>query len=107
MSTETTIRTVEAKIEESETYIVRRNPRGSRMFCANCGSWVEMLRPEDAALLNGKSLRNIYRAIETGQICFVEFGNDEKAVFVCPVEMKLAFGNEQRDAVQNLAEESK
>lgn len=76
-----TQRTFELKIEKSETLILRRQRRITVAWCGGCGRETEMFAPEDAAGIVKTSARRIYRAIEAGQIHFVE--QPEVSLLVC------------------------
>lgn len=72
MKTDTTIRTVEATMETSETIVVRRPRPELTVWCDRCGKPAKMLKPEDAARITGTSQCEIYHAIVAGQVNFVE-----------------------------------
>lgn len=79
-------RTLELKIEKTETLIVRRRRRIIFAWCAGCGREMEMLAPEEAAGIFKTSTRRIYKAIEAGQIHFVELPED--FLLVCLESLK-------------------
>jgi hypothetical protein len=69
--------------ETHEVLIVKRRAEPSiRMWCGDCAAEVEMLRPEEAAVIANVSTRTIYRWIEAAQIHHQE--NAEGNVLVCP-----------------------
>jgi RNA polymerase sigma factor (sigma-70 family) len=65
----------EITIETHRTFIVRRRPNLTQEWCAGCGATVGFASPEDAAQLAGSSAREIYRAVEAGQLHFIEVGD--------------------------------
>lgn len=69
--------------ETHEVLIFRRTAgRPVRLWCAGCAAEVEMLTPEEAALLAGVSTRTIYRRADAGQVHFSE--SPEGFLLVCP-----------------------
>lgn len=83
-------------IFEIEELITVKSRRSFVAFCDQCGTPVEMLTAEVAALLSGISEREIFRLIEASEIHFVE----AERVFVCldslvkPPEMPALTGKE-------------
>src|SRR6201995_2936893 len=71
----------EITIETQRTFIVRRRPNFTNTFCTGCAALSNFASPEDAAQLTGGSAREIYRAIEIGQLHFIE--TDERQMQVC------------------------
>src|SRR4051794_9761305 len=65
----------EITIETHRTFIVRRRPNRIYAWCAGCATTVSFASPEDAAQLAGSSAREIYRAVEAGQLHFIEAGD--------------------------------
>jgi hypothetical protein len=65
----------EITIETHRTFIVRRRPNLTQGWCAGCDAIVSFASPEDAAQLAGCGVREIYRAIEAGQLHFIEPGD--------------------------------
>ena len=65
----------EITIETHRTFIVRRRPNFTYAWCAGCAATVSFASPEDAAQLTGSSAREIYRAVEAGQLHFIEAGD--------------------------------
>ena len=69
---------IEVTIETNEVWVIYR-PQGfsqgrqkTTERCPVCEAWGEFLTPEEAATLTGKSLRHIFRQIETAQLHFLE-----------------------------------
>jgi RNA polymerase sigma factor (sigma-70 family) len=65
----------EITIETHRTFIVRRRPSLTYAWCDGCAATVNFASPEDAAQLAGSSAREIYRAVEAGQLHFIEAGD--------------------------------
>jgi hypothetical protein len=59
-------------IETRERWIFHRPQRAPYGWCAACEAQVEMATPEEAALVTGATLRQIFRQIEQAQLHFVE-----------------------------------
>ena len=62
----------EITIETSETWIIRRPQHATEGWCSSCNARVELVTPEEAALLAGIGLRQIFRRIEQAQLHFLE-----------------------------------
>lgn len=58
--------------EVEETVVIKQCGKIVTDLCPRCGSEVEMVSPELLAMLAGKAEREIFRAIEAGQIYFIE-----------------------------------
>ncbi|HJQ24651.1 MAG TPA: hypothetical protein VKA60_12105 [Blastocatellia bacterium] len=71
----------EITIETQRTFIVRRRPQLIPAWCAGCSATTGFASPEDAAQLTGGSARAIYRAVEAGQLHFIE--TDDRRLRVC------------------------
>jgi RNA polymerase sigma factor (sigma-70 family) len=65
----------EITIETHRTFIVRRRPNLTQAWCTGCAATVNFASPEDAAQFAGSSAREIYRAVEAGQLHFIETGD--------------------------------
>lgn len=66
-------RRIEITLEREETFVVCKLATGAaRSWCAGCAAEVEMLTPEEAALIAGVSARTIYRRIEADLLHFAE-----------------------------------
>jgi len=73
----TTIVTVEAR----ERTTIRRGARQMIAWCDQCGAEVSMVTPNEAAALAGTEARAIFRALESGEVHFIETG--EGALLIC------------------------
>ncbi len=72
--------------ESHELFIVRRGAEQPiRMWCPDCAAEVDMLKPEEAAVIANVDTRTIYRWIEAAQIHHGESG--EGNVLVCPRQL--------------------
>jgi hypothetical protein len=62
-------RRTEIRFEVEQTLILRQPTSCPRLhWCEPCGAQVEMLRPEEAALVSGQRPRTIYRLVEANQL---------------------------------------
>jgi hypothetical protein len=74
-------RTFEFSVEKSETYTFRRLSRLVVRWCGDCGSEVEMSKPDAASEITGISTRKIYSGIEDGATHFTEL--PDGSLLVC------------------------
>jgi hypothetical protein len=65
-------RRTEIKIEIERSLIIRRPEAEAIAWCAECAARVQMLKPEDAAVVARVSVRTIYRWVEAGKLHFSE-----------------------------------
>ncbi len=68
-------------VEQQEILVLRRRRRVTQRWCDGCAQQVEMLSPEQAVAVVGRSARAIYRQIEAGQLHFTE--TPEGLVWIC------------------------
>jgi hypothetical protein len=61
--------------------ILKRSEPPARAWCAECAAGVELVTPEEAALLTGSSQRAICRQVEAGRLHFSETADGR--LFVC------------------------
>lgn len=59
-------------IKTHEVLVIRRPKKEVRGWCDRCAAGVELLTADEASRLTGKSLREIFRHIELGQLHFQE-----------------------------------
>jgi hypothetical protein len=78
------IRRTEITIEKHRTLIIRRRQRFTRRWCRQCLAEVQLITPDDAALVAGVSSRTIYRWIEDAGIHFTE---DLGVLLVCEASL--------------------
>jgi hypothetical protein len=74
-------KTILITVETSETFVYRPAARRRRAWCDACATWVEMVSPEQAALIAGTSARAVFRLIASGQLHFTE--EPEGTSWVC------------------------
>lgn len=70
-----TVKKTEVRIETRETWTIRHGQpvREARQgWCLSCGAQVELITPDEAALVTGLGLRQIFRHIEQAQLHFLE-----------------------------------
>ena len=75
-------------IETNETLVLRPSQVTVLAYCAECAAEVEMLSAGAAASHFAVPLRWIYRAIESGQLHFLE--TSAGLVLVCPNSLRKA-----------------
>ena len=73
---QTKTRRTEITVETETLVRVRRIAGEQRGHCAVCGAERPMLTPVAAALISGRSTREIYRALESGVLHFDESSGD-------------------------------
>jgi hypothetical protein len=71
----------EISFEVEQVLVIRRRHPTAPAWCAECGALVEMLRPEEAAVLTGRSVRQICRQVEAGALHFIE--SADGALLIC------------------------
>ncbi len=69
----------EITVKTNRLLVINRHSSAFVAECEKCGKQVEMVVPDEAAAIVGISSRTIYRAIEAGDIHFIEM----PVVFVC------------------------
>lgn len=74
-------RRTEIIIETDELLILRPHTAPRPGWCVDCGSEVEMVTPETAAIALRASRRSVYRLIESGVVHFFETAGGE--LFIC------------------------
>lgn len=58
----------EITVETERTVLVRRRGISVLAHCEKCGKTVNMIRPEEAAILTGTTLRTVYRRLRAGEV---------------------------------------
>lgn len=71
----------ETTIEMEEVLVIRGERRTSPCWCAQCGEWVRLVTPEQAAVLARVSWREIYRRVEGERIHSLDTA--EGALLIC------------------------
>jgi excisionase family DNA binding protein len=67
---------------ETSLLVFRRTTNPAAVSCVECSSPVQMITPEEAAVLASVSTRTVYRRVERGQLHFVE--TDAGRLLICP-----------------------
>ena len=67
---------------ETRRLVIRRSTNQAPVWCVECSSPVQLITPEEAAVLASVSTRTVYRRVERGQLHFVEI--DAGRLLVCP-----------------------
>lgn len=57
---------------ETRRLVIRRSTNQAPVWCVECSSPVQLITPEEAAVLAGVNTRTIYRWVETAQLHFLE-----------------------------------
>ena len=78
-------RKIEITFEREEVFVVRRPTRPAAAWCAGCAAEVEMLTPEEAAVVAAVNARTIYRWTEAGLLHFAETADG--LLLVCPASL--------------------
>lgn len=58
--------------QETNSIVVRRSGKTSDRWCDSCGRYVRMVTAEQAALVSGRSLRDLIRVIDNGDLHYHE-----------------------------------
>jgi len=74
-------RVTEITMQTDEAFAIRRRAGSATAVCAQCGSSVPMLMPEEAAVLFGVAVRAVYLELEAGRLHFQETSTG--SVVVC------------------------
>ena len=61
----------EVTVETAELWVIRR-PRAIIAWCPECGAQVQMITPDEAAVLTDLTAREIYSWVEAGLIHYLE-----------------------------------
>jgi hypothetical protein len=75
-------RVTEITMQTDEAFAIRRRAGSVTAVCAQCGSGMPMLVPEEAAVLFGVAVRAVYRELETGRLHFQETSTGSVLVFL-------------------------
>jgi hypothetical protein len=62
----------EITVETERVLVIRRRYRAVEEWCAGCKETVLMIRPDQAAAVAGRSLREIFSEVEAAALHFVE-----------------------------------
>jgi len=59
-------------LERDELSVIRRPVHRGLTWCAQCAERVQMITPDEAVAVAGRSAREIYRWVEAGRVHFME-----------------------------------
>ena len=76
-----TRRRIEITVETDQVLLISKPGRSAPAWCGECNRRVRMATAEQAALLAGVSVRQIYRWVEAGKLHFTE--TPEGLLLVC------------------------
>ena len=71
-SGETMRKRMEITMERDELSVIRRPVHRAFTWCAQCEERVQMITPDEAVAVAGRSAREIYRWVEAGRVHFRE-----------------------------------
>ena len=63
---------MEITLERDELSVIRRPVHPALTWCEQCEKRVQMITPDEAVAVAGRSAREIYRWVEAGRIHFLE-----------------------------------
>lgn len=66
---------------ETSLLVIRRGSKQALVWCIECSAPVQLITPEEAAVLAGVSTRTVYRRVEREQLHFVE--TDSGRLLIC------------------------
>lgn len=67
---------------ETSLLVFRRSTNHAAVWCIECSSPVQLVTPEEAAVLASVTTRTVYRRVERGQLHFVE--TEAGTLLICP-----------------------
>ena len=65
-------RRTEITLERAELSVLRRPVHQAPTWCAQCEESVQMITPDEAVAVAGRTAREIYRWVEAGRVHFLE-----------------------------------
>jgi hypothetical protein len=81
--------------QTSERFIVQWKKSANReRFCAVCVAEIEMLKVEEAAIVSGLTVREIFYRVESGAVHFLE--TKDGLMFVCLNSLELSSQNKNK-----------
>ena len=63
---------MEITLERDEFSVIRRPVHRAPTWCTQCEGSVQMITPDEAVAVAGRSAREIYRWVEAGRVHFLE-----------------------------------
>ena len=72
---------IEVTVEREHIQRSSRRIRAVEVWCGECNQTVMMLRPDEAAILSGLSVRSLCRAVEASELHFAE--TPDGLLFIC------------------------
>ena len=82
---------------ETRQMVIRRSTTQVPVWCNECSSPVQLILPEEAAVLAGVSTRTIYHWVERGQLYFVE--TDSGRLLICPNSLPTSISAKENNHV--------
>jgi hypothetical protein len=79
------MRRTRTTIEKRETFVIRGYGKRPGVLCPECSEIVGLVTLDEAVRISGISSRAVHRAIEGGEIHFVETA--EGIAFICPATL--------------------
>lgn len=80
-------RRTEITVETERIVLVRRRETSVLAHCARCGKTVNLISPEDVAILSGTTLRTVYRKLRVGEIHSKEMSDG--SLLICEESLSL------------------
>lgn len=78
----TTKRRIEINIDRQRLFVLKRRGASGPEWCRACGEKVQMLTPDQAAVIANVSSRTIYRRVEAGEMHYNETADGR--LLICP-----------------------
>jgi hypothetical protein len=75
----------EITYETSRLVVLRKSPFRNPVWCEGCLTEIEMITPEEAAIIARVSTRAIYRWIDAGKLHFLD--GPERSLLVCSTSL--------------------
>jgi hypothetical protein len=82
---------------ETSLLIFRRPANQAAVWCIECSSPVQLITPEEAALLASVSTRTVYLRVERGLLHFVE--TDAGRLLICPNSLPTSISAKENNHV--------
>lgn len=82
---------------ETRRLVIRRSTNPAAVSCIECSSPVQLITPEEAAVLASVSTRTVYRRVERGQLHFVE--TEAGGLLICPNSLPTSISAKENNHV--------